>query len=64
MATEKSSPEAAKTLNDSQDSAQNGSKASAAKSNELKPGAKVGLGKIDPAFKRKHESKDSATREI
>src|SRR5271170_4219160 len=30
----------------------------------VEPGAKVQLGKIDPAFKGKHESKDSATQEI
>ena len=28
----------------------------------VEPGAKVRLGKIDPAFKRKHESEDYATR--
>ena len=30
----------------------------------VEPGAKVRLGKIDPAFKDKHESKSSAAREI
>jgi hypothetical protein len=30
----------------------------------IEPGARVRLGKIDPAFKDKHESHDTATPEI
>ena len=60
MATDKSSPEDANTVNDSKDSAQAGSKASVPKSNESKPSVDETRKRAYEIFQARHGGPGSA----